>query len=619
VIDSPDEKPLGAWLASDGNCSFLLWAPRAKQVNVRIVKPREREIPMHSLPFGYFYAEASSIEPGTEYKYRLDAQKERPDPASRFQPHGVHGASQIVTPTFKWNDASWRGIPLSSYVIYELHVGAFTPQGTFDAIIPRLQSLKDLGITAVEIMPIAQFPGERNWGYDGVYPFAVQNSYGGPEGFKHLVDACHCAGLAVVLDVVYNHLGPEGNYSNDFAPYFTSNYKTDWGDALNFEGPESDPVRRYFIDNALQWVDEFHVDSLRLDAVHAILDISARPFLQEMAVAIQGFAEKTSRHIYLMPESNRNDAAMVRPRDLGGWGMASVWSDDFHHALHVLLTGERDGYYEDFNGIEDLAQSFRHGFVFTGQYSKYRKRRHGNSSANLKGEHFIVCAQNHDQIGNRREGDRLSQSMTFEQLKLAAGAVLLSPFLPLIFMGEEYGEAAPFQYFVSHENPDLIEAVRKGRIAEFDCVENGATVPDPQSEETYLRSKLNWALRNEGWHKTLWEFHRELLRVRREVPALADLNLESIEVTVLPELLLIRRWNGTSEALAALHFGSKSKEIVAAVPRGIWRKRIDSSDVQWGTAGSPLISHFESAGEVTLALPPYCVALFVRDARHPEP
>jgi maltooligosyltrehalose trehalohydrolase len=618
VIDSPDDKPLGASLTSDGNRTFLVWAPRAKQVNVRIIGPPERVIPARPLSFGYFYAEASGIEPGAEYKYLLDGQKERPDPASRFQPHGVHGASQVVASNFKWNDLSWRGIPLSSYVIYELHVGAFTPAGTFDAIIPRLQSLKDLGITAVEIMPIAQFPGERNWGYDGVYPFAVQNSYGGPQGFKRLVDACHVAGLAVVLDVVYNHLGPEGNYSGDFAPYFTSNYKTAWGDALNFEGPESDPVRRYFIDNALQWVDEFHVDSLRLDAVHAILDISARPFLQEMAVAVEAFAEKTSRHIYLMPESNRNDASMVRSRDLGGWGMASVWSDDFHHALHVLLTGERDGYYEDFQGIEDLAQSFRHGFVFTGQYSKYRKRRHGNSSANLKGEHFIVCAQNHDQIGNRREGDRLSQSMTFEQLKVAAAAVLLSPFLPLIFMGEEYGESAPFQFFISHGDPDLIESVRQGRIAEFDCFESGAVVPDPQSDETYRRSKLNWELRDEGWHKTLWNFHRELLRLRREVPALADLNMESVEVTVLPETLLLRRWSGLSEVLAFFHFGSKLKEVVAAVPRGIWRKLIDSSDAQWGTAGSLLPGHFESVSEVTLTLSPRSVALFVRDSRDAE-
>jgi maltooligosyltrehalose trehalohydrolase len=616
VIDSPDDKPLGASLSRDGRCSFLVWVPRAKQVDVHITRPRDRVIAMHFLQFGYFYADATAIEPETEYKYLLDGQKDRPDPASRFQPHGVHGASQVVAPEFSWSDRSWSGIPLTHYVIYELHVGTFTPEGTFDAIIPRIPYLKDLGITAIEIMPIAQFPGDRNWGYDGVYPFAVQNSYGGPEGFKRLVDACHASGIAVVLDVVYNHLGPEGNYSGDFAPYFTPNYKTAWGDALNFEGPDSDPVRRYFLDNALQWVDEFHVDALRLDAVHAILDISARPFLQEMAVAVEEFAQKSNRHIYLMPESNRNDAAMVRSREVGGWGLASVWNDDFHHALHAQLTSERDGYYQDFSGgLEDLAQSFRHGFVFTGQYSKYRKRRHGNSSANLQGEHFIVCAQNHDQIGNRREGDRLSRDMSFEQLKIAAAAVLLSPFLPLIFMGEEYGERAPFQYFVSHEDLDLIEAVRKGRIEEFESSERGAYIPDPQSEETFRRSKLNWGLREEGQHKTLWNFHRELLRLRREIPALSHLNLESLEVTVLPETLLLRRWSGVSQILAIFHFGSKSREIIAAVPRGLWRKILDSSGAPWGSAEGVLASQFESAGEVDLRLVPRSVALFIREDR----
>jgi maltooligosyltrehalose trehalohydrolase len=619
VIESPDEKPLGASLSREGNCSFLVWAPRAKKVDVRITGPHERTVATRPLPFGYFYAEVAGIDPGTEYKYLLDGEKERPDPASRFQPHGVHGASQIVGSQFTWKDAQWRGIPLARYVIYELHVGTFTPEGTFDAIIPRLQSLKALGITALEIMPIAQFPGDRNWGYDGVYPFAVQNSYGGPEGFKRLVDACHDTGIAVVLDVVYNHLGPEGNYCADFGPYFTSNYKTAWGDALNFEGPDSDPVRRYFIENALRWVDEFHVDALRLDAVHAILEVSARPFIQELAITLQEFAEGSNRLVYLMPESNRNDARMVRSREVGGWGLASVWNDDFHHALHVLLTGERDGYYEDFAGIEDLARSFRHGFIFTGQYSKYRKRRHGNSSANLQGEHFIVFAQNHDQIGNRREGDRLGRSVSFEELKLAAAAVVLSPFLPLIFMGEEYDEEAPFQYFVSHGDRDLIEAVRKGRIEEFDGFENGAHVRDPQSEETFLRSKLNWSLRGQGRHKILWNFYRELLRLRREVPALAQLDMESIEVEAVPGTLFLRRWSGASQIFAAFHFDSKSREIVAAVPRGRWRKLIDSSDLQWEGAGSHLGERFESGGEVAFAMALQSVALFVRDNRDVEP
>ena len=596
----------------------MVWAPFAKAVDVRFTHPQDRTVNLHPQRSGYFYAEAENVAAGAEYKYLLDGEKERPDPASRFQPHGVHGSSHVVSTRFDWTDHSWRGIPLPHYVIYELHVGTFTPEGTFDAIIPRLDTLKDLGITAIEIMPIAQFPGDRNWGYDGAYPFAVQNSYGGRDGFKRLIDACHRVGIAVVLDVVYNHLGPEGNYSADFGPYFTRNYKTAWGDAINFEGPDSDPVRRYFLDNARMWIDEFHVDALRLDAVHAILDISARPFIQEMAVNIQEMAEQFNRLVYLMPESNRNDANMVRSREVGGWGLASVWNDDFHHALHVQLTGEQDGYYQDFSGIEDLARSLRHGFVYTGQYSKYRKRRHGNSSSKLEGQHFIIFAQNHDQIGNRRQGDRLGHLLSFAQLKLAAAAVLLSPFLPLIFMGEEYDESAPFQYFVSHGDPELIEAVRKGRIAEFDCFDDPAKTPDPQSEATFQRSKLDWNLRRSGRHQLLWNFYRELLRLRREIPALAKLNMETVEVEARPGSLFLRRWNGPSQAFAIFHFDSEPKETDAAVPRGIWRKVLDSSDSGWGDGTSRLPDDLDSSGEVRLALAPCSVALFVRDVEAAE-
>ncbi len=613
MIENSDLRPLGATILDSGACSFLVWAPRATQAEVLILAPARRAIPMKRLPCGYFYAEAQDVLPGAEYKYRLDGGSERPDPASKFQPHGVHGPSQAVSSQFDWNDRAWRGIPLSQYVIYELHVGTFTPQGTFDAILPRLESLKDMGITAIELMPVAQFPGDRNWGYDGVYPFAVQNSYGGREALKRLVDACHSLGIAVVLDVVYNHLGPEGNYSADFGPYFTSNYKTAWGDALNFEGPDSDPVRRYFMDNALQWLDEFHMDALRLDAVHAILDISARPFIKELALTVQKFAELSNRLVYLMPESNRNDSHMVRPPEVGGWGLASVWNDDFHHALHVLLTGERDGYYQDYDGIEDLARSFRDGFVFSGQYSKYRKRRHGNSSSGLQGEHFIVFAQNHDQVGNRREGDRLTHLVSFEQLKMAAAAVIFSPFLPLVFMGEEYGDPAPFQYFVSHSDPQLIEAVRQGRIAEFDSLDHSSQVPDPQSEEAFQHSKLNWNLRNEGQHKALGDFYRELLRLRREVPALAQLDMETLEVEAMPGGLLLRRWSGSSHVLAIFHFDSNPREIGAALPCGVWRKMLDSSDSRWGGPGSGLPDDSGSSGEIGLQVAPRSVALFLGD------
>jgi maltooligosyltrehalose trehalohydrolase len=619
MIENSDEKRLGATILGSGSCSFLVWAPRARQIEVCIAGPDQRATEMKSLPFGYFYAEVAGIHAGAEYKYRLDGRNERPDPASRYQPHGVHGSSQVTGSHFDWKDGAWRGMPLSQYVIYELHVGTFTSEGTFDAVIPRLESLKDLGITAIELMPIAQSPGDRNWGYDGVYPFAVQNSYGGREAFKRLVDACHGAGMAVVLDVVYNHLGPEGNYCSDFGPYFTSDYKTAWGDALNFEGPQSDPVRRYFIDNALQWLDEFHVDALRLDAVHAILDISARPFIKELAMAVQKSAQTSNRLVYLMPESNRNDSLMVRSREVGGWGLASVWNDDFHHALHVSLTGERDGYYQDYDGIPDLARSFRHGFIFSGQYSSYRKRRHGNSSAGLPGERFIVFSQNHDQIGNRREGERLSRLVSFAGLKIAAAAVIFSPFLPLIFMGEEYGEPAPFQYFVSHSDPHLIEAVRKGRIEEFDSLDRSSHSPDPQSAETFLRSKLNWNLGNEGQHKVLWDFYQELFRLRRELPALWQLDMETIEVETAPGTLFLRRWSGESHIFAILRFDSSPQEAVAAVPCGVWRKMIDSSDARWSSPGSPLPAHFTSAGEVCLPVAPRSAALFLRDPYDGEP
>jgi maltooligosyltrehalose trehalohydrolase len=617
LLVTADDRPLGATFTKDSSASFLVWAPRASRVDLHITAPQDKILPMRALPFGYFHLEQSGIEPGVEYKFLLDSEKERPDPVSRFQPHGVHGPSQLLRSQFKWStqDHAWRGLELSRYVIYEIHVGTFTPEGTFDAIIPRLAALKDLGITAIEIMPVAQFPGERNWGYDGVYPFAVQNSYGGPDALKRLVDACHRAGIAVILDVVYNHLGPEGNYSADFGPYFTKNYKTEWGDALNFEGPDSDAVRRFFIENALQWVNDFHFDALRLDAVHAILDISARPFIRELAAAVEGAATHAQRLVHLMPESNRNDAHMMRLSDVGGWGLDSVWNDDFHHALHHLLTGERDGYYEDYEGLEDLACSLRQGFIFIGQHSKYRRRRHGNSTIGLGGEQFIVFAQNHDQIGNRRLGDRLAKLISFEALKLAATAVILSPFLPFIFMGEEYGEEAPFQYFVSHGDPNLVEAVRAGRRAEFSCFNDHVPVPDPQGTEAFLASKLNWNLREQGRHQTLWNFHRELLRLRREIPALSNLDMTRVETTVnaAGDVLSMHRWYENSHAFVVLHFGNDVAPATVPLPSGHWQTVLDSSDSKWGKGDSLVPKSLDSHGDVDLELPGNSAVLLVSE------
>jgi len=569
--------PLGATPLPDGRCRFLVYAPFARTVEVVLLSPARRVAPLEGDGTGYHHGIVDGAAAGTLYLYRLDGETERPDPASRRQPQGVHGPSMVVDPgTFAWRDREWRGIPLSSYILYELHVGTYTPEGTFDAVIQHLDSLAELGVTAVELMPVAQFPGRRNWGYDGVYPFAVQESYGGPEGLKRLIDACHRRGLAVVLDVVYNHLGPEGNYLSDFGPYFSDRYRTPWGPAVNFDGPHSDEVRRFFRENALHWLREFHADSLRLDAIHGILDFSASPFLADLAAAVRGLRKEENRMVYLIPESDLNDARVVTPPEEGGYGLDAQWSDDFHHALHTLLTGERDGYYADFGGIGHLARAFTDGFVYSGQYSTYRRRRHGNSSLQLPAGKFVVFAQNHDQVGNRRLGDRLARLASFESLKLAAGVVLLSPFLPLLFMGEEYGEVAPFLYFVHHGDDALIEAVRIGRKEEFAAFGWNGEIPDPQDEETFLRSRPDPALRKSGNHALLLELHRELIRIRKIDPVLSLTDREGMEVIPFEKetALVVLRRSGNAQAAAVFHFGDAPATLPLSLPvKGKTRSR----------------------------------------------
>jgi maltooligosyltrehalose trehalohydrolase len=438
-------------------------------------------------------------------------------------------------------------------------------------------------------MPVGQFPGPRNWGYDGAYPYAAQTTYGGPEGLKRLVDACHQRGLAVVLDVVYNHFGPEGTYLADFGPYFSERYHTLWGASLNFDGPHSDPVREYFIQNMLYWIVECHVDALRLDAVHAMLDFSAGAFLEELAGVVDAQRTALRRLIYLLAESDLNDARIVRPRELGGYDLDAQWSDDFHHSLHTLLTGEQDGYYADFVGDEGeahvatLARAMRDGFVYSGQYSRVRRRRHGNSALSVPGHRFIVSLQNHDQVGNRAAGDRLSANLSFERLKLGAGALLLAPYVPLIFMGEEYGETAPFQYFVSHSDPDLIEAVRAGRRNEFGAFAWQEDVPDPQDESTFMRSKLNLDLRTNGHHRLLWFFYQELLRLRHDLPALAHLDREQTIVQPFEreKVLYLQRGSGDDAVWAAFNFARERQSTNLPVPDGSWRKLLDSADQRW--------------------------------------
>ncbi len=609
--------PLGAVYLGEGRCRFRVWAP-GHAVEVRVLTSPERLVPLEAREAGYHEGVLDGVPPGTLYLYRLDGQAERPDPASRAQPRGVHGPSQVAGGEFSWTDEGWAGLPLSEYIIYELHVGTFTPEGTFDGVARRLDDLARLGVTAVELMPVAQFPGDRNWGYDGVYPFAVHPAYGGPDGLRRLVDACHRRGMAVVLDVVYNHLGPEGNYLGAFGPYFTDRYRTPWGAALNVDGPHSDEVRRFFVENALMWVGEFHVDALRLDAVHAIVDQSARPFLQELAEAVHAQARRLGRRVHVIAESNLNDPRLVRPPERGGYGLDAQWSDDFHHALHALLTGERAGYYQDFGRLGDLEKALAEGFVLSGGYSAFRRRRHGAPSGDLPAVRFVVCAQNHDQVGNRALGERLSRLVSLEALKLAAGAVLLSPFVPLLFMGEEYGETAPFLYFTSHTDPQLAEAVRRGRREEFAAFAWGEEVPDPQDEATFRRSRLDHALAAGGTHRALLAFYTELIRLRKAIPALASLSKQTMEARAFEaeRALLLRRWSGGSEAAAVLNFADRRASLRVPLPRGLWAVRMDSADERWGGPGRTVPPQVRSDGEVALGLAPAALALLVRE---PDP
>jgi maltooligosyltrehalose trehalohydrolase len=568
---------------------------------------------------GYHQALVEGAGPGSLYFFRLDREKERPDPASRFQPQGVHGPSQVMSPIFPWADQGWFGLPLRDYVLYELHVGAFSPEGTFAGAVAYLDELRELGVTAVELMPVAQFPGQRNWGYDGVYPFAVQDSYGGPEGLKTLVNECHNRGLAVVLDVVYNHLGPEGNYLRDFGPYFTDRYNTPWGQAINFDGPESREVRRFFIENALYWVTEFHIDALRLDAVHAILDFSAEPFLKELAEAVHEQAERLNRRVHLIAESDLNDTRLLRSPERGGYGLDGQWSDDFHHCLHTLLTGETTGYYEDFGRVEDLQRAMGEGFVYGGRYSPHRRRPHGNSSREIPAARLVIFSQNHDQVGNRLLGERLGRLTSFEGLKLAAGVVFLSPYIPLLFMGEEYGEEAPFPYFISHGDPELVEAVRRGRRKEFSAFRWTQEPPDPQDEETFRSARLDRSRREKEPNRTLYALYRELLALRRCHPVLSRMNKDRQEIHSFEEkkVLMQRRWEEGDEVLAVYHFGETPQDILPPFTQGDWVKLLDSADPKWGGPGTEIPEKLPAEERMPLRLSPRSFLLFTGRRNRP--
>lgn len=559
----------GAVYRADGTTAFTLWAPTATTVELIVLDSQPHAVAMQPIGYGCWHV-VTTAPPGTRYRYRLDGSRERPDPASRCQPDGVHGPSAVVDHHFDWSDAAWRGVPLSDLVIYELHVGAFTPEGTFEAIIPHLPMLRDLGITAIELMPVAHFAGTRNWGYDGVYLYAPHTAYGGVTGLKRLVDAAHAHGMAVLLDVVYNHFGPEGNYLWDVAPpAFTDRYRTPWGAAINYDGAESDLVRWLIIENALEWLREYHIDGLRLDATHAIFDVSPYHVLEELADRVRAQALRLGRPAYLFAEHPLNDPRFARPKELGGYGLTGIWSDDFHHALHTLLTGEQDGYYEGFGSIEQMATAIERSFVFAGEYSPHARRRFGRDPSDLAVEQFVVFAQNHDQVGNRAVGDRLGATLSEAQMRLAAATVLLSPYTPLIFMGEEYNEPAPFQYFTDHSDPALITGVREGRKREFaSFLRPGQAVPDPQDPATFMRSKLNHSLRAVGRHAAHQAFYRELLRIRRELPRLRQRPRTRVQGRVI-----VVEWPGIR---LLLNFGLTPAQI--DLPAQAWRIWLDSAD-----------------------------------------
>ncbi len=606
---------LGAIYLGESRSRFRVWAPAAAQVEVHLTAPEERIVPLAAGENGYWQADVDGVEPGATYVIRLDQQREFPDPASRYQPQGVHGPSAVVDSAFHWTDDSWQAPPINEYVIYELHVGTFTPEGTFDAIIPRLPYLKKLGVTVIELLPVSQFPGSRNWGYDGVLPFAAQDSYGGPDGLRRLVNACHNEGLAVVLDVVYNHLGPEGNYLREFGPYFTTRYHTPWGDALNYDGPGSNEVRRFFIESALYWARDCHVDGFRLDAVHAIVDPTAYPFLEEITDALHAEAAATGRRIQVIAESSLNDPRLVRAKEHGGFAMDGFWNDDFHHAVHTVLTGEKTGYYADFGAVDHLEKAFREGLVYTGEHSHFRGRRHGRPAEYVPAHRFVVSVQNHDQVGNRMLGERLSQIVPFEALKLAAGLVVLSPFVPLLFMGEEYAETAPFQYFVSHTDAGLIEAVRKGRRAEFASFAWQGESPDPQAEATFQASKIDIERANEGHHRALFRHYRRLIRLRKRSAALSELRFESQEVErPSRNVIVCRRHDGDTEAAVFFNFGAEVEDVAFAPGLDKWRRRIDSADERSLGPGS-LVPEVVTQKTTRVRMQPLSVVVLERESR----
>lgn len=583
-------RSLGVNFNADGIAEVLLWAPLADSAEIKLLKDNSL-LPLEKKEYGYWKLKTDKIRPGDRYQFIINKEKKLPDPASLSQPIGVHAPSEAMDlKKFNWSDSSWNNIPLEDYILYELHTGTFSPAGDFYSIASKLDYLKELGITAIELMPLASFPGNRNWGYDGVFPFAVQSSYGGAKGLQHLVNECHQKGIAVIVDVVYNHMGPEGNYLGEFAPYFTGKYNTPWGQAINFDDAWCDGVRNYFTENVLMWFRDFHVDALRMDAVHAIKDLSPKHILQEMKEAVNELMAKTGKKHYLIVELDLNDTRFINPIEEGGYGMDAQWIDEFHHALRVTAGEERTGYYSDFEGIAHLAKSYKDAYVYDGIYSPHRYKTFGVKTEKNPGNQFVVFSQNHDQVGNRMLGERSSQLVSLEMQKLMAGAVMVSPFLPMLFMGEEYSETNPFLYFVSHSDKELIEAVRKGRKAEFAAFHDKGEAPDPQEEATFLRSKLQWDLLAKEPHSSMLRFYKKLIALRKNQEPLKSLHRKNLEVQCFEnqQVLVLHRWTKEQMIVCFMNFSRQKQTIAVPDSSSTWYKLLDSASPEWqGPAASP--------------------------------
>jgi maltooligosyltrehalose trehalohydrolase len=600
---------IGVNFPETDKAEVLLWAPLAEKASI-VLEAGAKTIDLEKEKLGFWHTTVSEIKPGDRYKFSIDGKDPLPDPASLSQPDGVHAESEAFDlKQFSWNDAEWNNIPLSDYIIYELHTGTFSKAGDFDGIIPLLDHLVELGINAIEIMPVAQFPGSRNWGYDGVFPFAVQSSYGGPEKLQTLVQACHEKGLAVILDVVYNHVGPEGNYFGQFGPFFTDKYHTPWGEAVNFDDEYCDGVRDYFVENVIMWFRDFHIDALRMDAVHAIKDLSSRHILQEIRLAVDEYMEQSAKNHYLIIECDLNDPRFLDDPSKNGFGMDAQWIDEFHHALRITAGEPPTGYYEDFTGIKSLEKSYRDAYVYDGQYSSHRKKLFGRTAGDLTGASFIVFSQNHDQVGNRMLGERSGTLYSFEMQKLLAGAVLCSPFLPMLFMGEEWGETNPFLYFVSHTDQELNLLVRKGRKAEFAAFHSEGEAPDPDREETFLASKLQWDLLDQKKHSTMFEYYKALIVLRKAHPALNNGDRARLEVRAYESenCLVLKRWTEQETLYCFMNFSKSQQDLTLQESVTGLSQLIHSADTVWNGPG---LSGSEEVTGNNISLLPESIAIY---------